>query len=160
MPPKAAPSAYRLEAAMSAALQIKAELPPDNDTALLLGMIEGETDALELMDRLAEAAIADKALAEKATERAARLKERADGHRNVITRMLEALEISKLERALYTASVSHHRELQLIDEAALPDAFIRHAPDKVAIAKALRAGQDIPGATLGNAQPRLILRVS
>jgi hypothetical protein len=145
---------------MSAALQIKAELPPDNDTALLLGMIEGETDALELMDRLAEAAIADKALADKASERAARLKERAEGHREVIRRMLEALEISKLERALYTASISHIRKPIVTDEAELPEAFIRRSPDLTLIGKALRAGGSVAGAELSNDRPSLTLRTA
>jgi len=152
-------SPRRLEAAMSAAQQVKQLLAGYSDEDLLASL-ESETDALELLDRFVEHALADKELAAKASERAARLKERAERSRDIIQRMMAALELTKLERSLATLSISQHRELQVIDEAELPDEFIRHAPDKVAIAKALRAGQDIPGATLGNAQPRLTLRTA
>jgi len=152
-------SPRRLEAAMSAAQQMKQLLVGYSDEDLLASL-ESETDALELLDRFVEHALADKELAAKASERAARLKERAERSRDIIQRMMAALELTKLERSLATLSISQHRELQVIDEAELPDEFIRHAPDKVAIAKALRAGQDIPGATLGNAQPRLTLRTA
>jgi hypothetical protein len=144
---------------MSAAQQVKQLLVGYSDEDLLASL-ESETDALELLDRFVEHALADKELAAKASERAARLKERAERSRDIIQRMMAALELTKLERSLATLSISQHRELQVIDEAELPDEFIRHAPDKVAIAKALRAGQDIPGATLGNAQPRLTLRTA
>ena len=42
------------------------------------------------------------------------------------------------------ASVRYHRELGSLDESTLPPEFWRHAPDKVAITKALRAGKEIP----------------
>lgn len=149
----------RLEAAMSAAQQVKQLLVGYSDEDVLASL-ESETDALALLDRLVEHALADKELAAKASERAARLKERAERSRDIIQRMMAALELSKLERPVATLSISQHRELQVIDEAELPEAFIRHAPDKVAIAKALRAGQDVPGATLGNDQPRLTIRTA
>src|SRR5580765_515564 len=58
-------SPRRLEAAMSAAQQIKELLPYDDDNKLLIDTVDGETEVFTLLDRLAEAAIADKELAEK-----------------------------------------------------------------------------------------------
>lgn len=149
----------KLEAAMSAAQQVKQLLIGYSDEDVLASL-ESETDALELLDRLAEHVVADKLLADKAAERAARLKERAERSRGIILRMIEALEVKKLERPLYTASLSYHRDLEEIDASLLPEAFIRHAPDKIAIARALRAGEIVPGFTLGNDQPRLTLRTA
>ena len=158
MPSSNPPSPQRLMAAVVAAQQAISALPDDADNALLLDTIEGESDVMEVMDRLAELAIADKLLAERAAERAKRIAARAERSRAVIARILEALELTKLERPLYTASVSYHRELGSLDEAELPAEYWRHAPDKVAINKALRAGQPVPGASLGNDQPRLTIR--
>ena len=41
-----------------------------------------------------------------------------------------------------------------------PKEMIREAPDMVAIGKALRAGETIPGAELRNPEPQLTIRVS
>lgn len=142
---------------MSAAMQLKAAAALDNDNELLLGMIEGETDALELMDRLAEQALADKALVEIGSARLKRIEQRADRIRDLLLRMLEALELPKIERALYSASISHRRNVVVTDADALPEEFVRRAPDKVALGKALRAGQELDGAMLSNPQPSLVL---
>ena len=150
-------SPRRLEAAMSAVGQLKAELA-DRDDDMLLDVIASETDALELMDRLAEQAIADKKLAEMASERAKRLDERAKRHRDVIRAMLEAMDLAKIERPLFTASIAHVRKPIVTDPALLPEAFMRHAPDMILIGKALRAGNTIDGAELGNDRPVLTIR--
>lgn len=139
--------AWRLEAAMSAAMQAIAGLPEDEQ--LRHDTIEGQSDAFEMMDLYAEAVMADEALAERARERAKRLEARADRKRAVIQGMLTALELRKAERALYTASLSQGQALtEVPTNEALPDAFVRHAPDKVLIAKTLRRGEAVPGFTL------------
>jgi hypothetical protein len=145
---------------MVAAQQAISALPDDGDNVLLLNTIEGESDVLEVLDRVVEHAVADAKLVELARERARRLEERAKRTRNVALQIIEALGVSPLERPVYTASVSYHRELGSLNEAELPDEWWRRAPDKIAIAKALRAGQEIPGASLGNDAPRLTLRTS
>lgn len=154
MPPSISPQ--RLMAAMSAAQQVKQLLIGYSDEDLLASL-ESETDALELLDRVAEQAIADKELAAKASERAKRLGERAERARDIVKRMLEALELKKIERPLFTASIGFHTKAIVTDPDALPDALIRHAPDMVAIGKALREGE-VPGATLSNPEPRLTIR--
>ena len=141
---------------MSAAQQIKGLLVGYEDD-MLLASLESETDALELLDRVAEQAIADKELAAKASERAKRLGERAERARDIVKRMLEALELKKIERPLFTASLAFHTKAIVTDQAELPEAFIRHSPDMIAIGKALREGE-VPGATLSNPEPRLTIR--
>ena len=144
---------------MSAAMQVRESLGTDEDNALILGMIEGETEAFALMDRLAEAAIADSKLAETAAARAKRIEKRAEAARDVIKRMLLALEImAPLERALYTASLLFRSKPVVTDPAAIPDEFMRSAVDMAKLGKALKAGEDIPGATLDNPAPTLSLR--
>jgi hypothetical protein len=145
---------------MSAAMEVISTLPDDEDHALLLGSLEGETDIMEVLDRVIESSIADKKLAELARERARRIEARADRAREIATRIVEALEISPLERPVYTASLTFPRKPLVTNAEELPDTYIRHAPDMVAIGKALRAGETIPGAELKNPEPQLIIRVS
>jgi hypothetical protein len=73
-------------------------------------------------------------------------------------RMLEGVDLTNADRPLYTATIATRRELAPIDEALLPDEWWRRAPDKVAIKKALNAGQKIAGAVLDNGETHLVLR--
>lgn len=153
-------SPHKLMAAVVAAQKAVAELPED-DQRLKRDTIEGETALFELLDRCAEQAVADKLMAEKARDRAKRFEARADSHRDIIARVLDALELSEpLVRPTYTASLAHTRDVIITDAAALPEALIRHAPDVRLIGKLLREGREVEGATLGNAQPSLTLRTA
>jgi Siphovirus Gp157. len=149
-------SPRRLELAMSTAQQLLAELPEDDQ--LRLDTIEGETEAFELMDRITESVLADESLAELARSRAKRLEERADHRRAIILQMLEALEMTKVQRPLYTASLSHRSKPVVTNADELPRDFIREAVDLVALGKALRAGQTVEGAEMSNPMPSLTLR--
>ena len=151
-------SPRRLEAAMSAAQQVKQLLVGYSDEDLLASL-ESETDALELLDRFVEHALADKELAAKASERAARLKERAERSRDIIQRMMAALELTKLERSLATLSISFRTKAIITDESLLPEAFMRRSPDLQIIARALKDGP-VAGAELSNPAPVLTLRTA
>ena len=158
--PSNVPHGAAIERAMSAAMEVISTLPDDEDHALLLGSLEGETDIMEVLDRVVESSIADKKLAEMARERARRIEARADRTREIATRIVEALAISPIERPIYTASLTFPRKPLVTNADELPDTYIRHAPDLVAIGKALRAGETIPGAELKNPEPQLTIRVS
>ena len=119
-----------------------------------------ESEIFELLDKIVEWSIADKKLAELARERARRIEARSDRAREIATRIVEALGVSPLERPVYTASITYSRKPLVTNADALPGTFIRHAPDLVAIGKALRAGELIPGAELKNPEPQLTIRVS
>jgi hypothetical protein len=138
------PSAYRLQEAMSHAMQLIAELP--DDERLRASTIEGETDALECLDAYAEQALADAALVKQARERAARLEARAQRNRAIVSAILQALQLKRTERALFTASLSQRTEVaEVATNEELPWEFTRISPDKVLIGKVLRGGERVPG---------------
>jgi hypothetical protein len=145
---------------MSAAMEAISALPDDDDHELLLGVIEGQSEIFELLDKIVEWSIADKKLAELARERARRIEARSDRAREIATRIVEALGVSPLERPVYTASITYPRKALVTNADELPDTYIRHAPDMVAIGKALRAGETIPGVELQNPAPQLTIRTS
>ena len=150
-------SPHRVLREMSRVDQLREELGEKFD----MNSVESETDALEVLDAFVEAIIADEALANKAKERAKRLEARADKHRATVLAILqEKLQVSSIERPLFTASISHRTGVEITDEGSVPLEFQRIAPDKVAIAAALRKGEDVPGAVLGNAAPILTLRTN
>ena len=71
------PHGAAIERAMSAAMEAISALPDDGDNVLLLNTIEGESDVLEVLDRVVgEAAIADKKLAELARKNARNVSKR------------------------------------------------------------------------------------
>jgi hypothetical protein len=158
--PSNVPHGASIERAMSAAMEAISALPDDDDHELLLGVIEGQSEIFELLDKIVEWSIADKKLAELARERARRIEARSDRAREIATRIVEALGVSPLERPVYTASLTFPRKPLVTDEEALPAAYIRHAPDMIAIGKALRAGETIPGAELKNPAPLLTIRTA
>ena len=149
------PHGAAIERAMSAAMEVISTLPDDEDHALLLGSLEGETDIMEVLDRVIESSIADKKLAEMARERAKRVEERASRSREIALRIIEALGVSPLERPIYTASLMQIRKSIVTNSDELPKEFIRESPDMIAINKALRAGEEVPGAELSNTEPSL-----
>ena len=156
--PSNVPHGAQIERAMSAAMEVISTLPDDEDHALLLGSLEGETDIMEVLDRVVESSIADNKLAELARERAKRVEERARKSREIALKIIEALGISPLTRPVYTASLTYPRKPIVTDAMAVPDKFSRVSVDMVALGKALRAGETIPGAELRNPEPTLTIR--
>ena len=152
-------SAYKLEQAMSAAMQIREMLGETEDEKLLADTIGGETDALEILDRMVEQALADEALVDRARERIKRLEARADRRRHIALQMMEAMGLKKLERALATLSVSYRTKPIITDASLLPVELLRTAPDMHAVAKALKDGP-VPGAETSNAAAVLTLRTA
>lgn len=66
---------------------------------------------------------------------------------------MEATGINKIECPFFVITLAKGRDIAVVDnEDALPDDYVRVmttvAPDKVAILKALKEGEDIPGAHL------------
>jgi hypothetical protein len=140
----------------------------DDDT-LMLDSIEGEAegDPLAIIDRLVAAAIHAADLAEIAhvratelAERKARFKRRNEQLRDVVFQMVSALELKKIERPEYTASVRAGQQRVIVtDEMKLPDSLIRitRTPALSLIAAGLKAGEVIEGAELANGTPSLAI---
>jgi hypothetical protein len=137
-------SPYKLERAMAAVSRLKAELA-SQDSDMILASIESETSALELMDLVIEAVVADEALIEKAEARMRRITARANRHRLILKAMMEQIA-ERVERPLATLSVSHRTEVvEVPTNEELPSMFFRTTPDKTMIAKTLRGGGKLPG---------------
>lgn len=150
-------SPYKLVAAMSAVSQLKAELADQSDD-MILASIESETNALEVMDQIIEAVIADEAMVEQGKQRLKRIEARADRHRMVLRAMMEAIG-ERVERPLATLSIAYRTKPIVTDASLLPQALLRTAPDLHAIAKALKAGA-VPGVAQSNPAPSLTIRAN
>lgn len=92
-----------------------------------------------------------------------RLDEGAATLRLVALAAMQDAGLPKLRAPDMSVSIGRGKpKVQIIDEAALPDEFcrIKREANKAEIAKALAAGADVPGATLGNPQPFLSIHRS
>ena len=74
-----------------------------------------------------------------------------------------ACEIKKIECPLFTITLAAGRDMAVVsDEQALPDDMVRVttsiSPDKAAILKALKGGEDIPGAHLQKSQSSIRIK--
>lgn len=145
-------------------------LHPDleEDDVLRQDMIEGTTNALELLDQIIRAErdalsmydAADLEL-DRINKRRERFRQRQIALRRYIMQILEAANLKKVERAAATVSISAGRpRVVIVDESQIPDAYwrIKREPDKEAIGTTLKALRDVPGATLSNPEP--VLRIS
>ena len=93
---------------MSLAMQALTTVEDDAEDPQLVAAITdgGGGDILQILDRVAEMSVADRLLAEQASARADRLEARADKARDLIRRIMEALELQKLERPTYTVTMA------------------------------------------------------
>lgn len=137
--------------------QLRKWLGEAEETQVILDTIEGETQALEMLDIIVDEWESDKGNAEKCRARATRIEQRADKTRYLAQAILERIGVNKLERAAYTMSVGAGVPSVIItDDKVIP----RHlmAPDKTAIKSALSKGENVPGCTLNNVPPVLRIR--
>jgi hypothetical protein len=140
----------------------------EEDDVLRQDMIEAETGALELIDRLIGAEQEAQAFAEaidvqvkKLLTRGNRFLDRRAALRKYIMQIMEAAKLKKAERPAATVSIAAGRQKVVItDENALPEDCMRikREPDKTRIATQLHRGDYVPGAALSNAEQ--VLRIS
>lgn len=143
----------------------------DPEDALLIDMVEGETQLFETIDALLLRMAGDEALIrgldaviEDFDGRKARIKKRRDGDRAVIEQALTIAEIEvAVERPAGTLSLAKRPpKLVVTEESDIPADYWKPADptlDKKALTEALKAGATIPGAVLTNAAPSLTIRV-
>jgi len=151
-------SPRKIERAMAEAMKLRAET--GDDERLFRDCVEGSTDVFDIIDRLAQSAIADKLVIERGSERLKRIEARGERTRATIRNMIEALELTEaLERPLATITLGEGpKSVVVTDQAALPDFYFRRSVDKVALGKDLRAGKEVAGAMLNNGAPMLTIR--
>ncbi|KWR82518.1 siphovirus Gp157 family protein [Pseudomonas sp. PI1] len=90
---------------------------------------------------------------ERLTERKRAIKNRQESLKDYLRENMEAAGIKKISCPLFSITCAEGREIAVVDdESLLPDEFMRVktdvAPDKAEIAKALKAGTEVPGAHL------------
>jgi hypothetical protein len=158
------------EALTFARERLLAEDVGPEDQKLWADMLEGEADGdpLAVIDRIIEGALDAEAMAEAVqqrrqdlAERKARHERRADRLRQTAQDMLTALDITTLSRAAYGASIGPGRaHVVITDEDRLPPDLVRikREPNKDAIAKFLKAGEQVAGAELSNPQQVMTVR--
>jgi hypothetical protein len=139
-----------------------------DDPDLMLVLAEGETDLLELLDRMLEADLNDDALiiglkAQKDTlaVRLHRLQERRESRRSILEQALFLLERKSLERPVATLTLSNRPPALVVDEEAqIPARFFDLKPmlNKRLAKEALEAGEEVPGARLSNGCVTLTVR--
>jgi hypothetical protein len=140
----------------------------EEDNVLRQDMIEAETGALELIDKLIVAERDAKCLEaaldselQRLKTRLARFGDRREALRKYIMQIMDAANLRKVERPAATVSIAAGRQKVVItDDNALPEDCVRikREPDKIRIASHLNRGDYIPGATLSNPEP--VLRIS
>ena len=140
----------------------------EGDNALLHDMVEGETDLLEILARIARSARQAKAYGEACASmiedmraRKTRHEARAERLRGLILWAMQEVGIPKHEAPDLTISVTKPRPgVVITNEGLLPFHCIKTvtSPDRAAIKAALEAGEEVPGAELQNGAPSLTIR--
>lgn len=156
--------------------QLSAELSDmlgeDFDAETFWDSLDGETDVLDIADRIisnmqADAALANaaKAHADALAARAKRLGQREGAHKAALLTLLNATGQKKLERPAATVSRrSGSLSVRIVNEGDIPSQLCTvkttTAPDKAAIRKAIEAGETIPGAELARGADGVTVRIS
>jgi DNA repair exonuclease SbcCD ATPase subunit len=153
--------------------RMAAELAPyrDDDEQTYLDTLDGETDALDILDREIEAEQHDRALVEAIKSRVAALRDRAeriemraDARKRVLRMVVQAMGLRKVERPLATLSIRAGAvSVAITDEAEIPTQLCAvktvSAPDKKAIRAMIEAGEAVPGAELVRGEETISVRV-
>jgi len=149
----------RIEALRDA---IRAQYPDDDD--LLADMIEGETDAIDLIDRLHDEAEEARTMASalkdrerEMAERRARMEQRQEARKEAIDRIMRVIGLEKIERPMATFSFRRNPpRLVVRDPGLVPDDLCR-IERKPLLAEIRKAG-DVPGVEWTNGGTSLSIR--
>ena len=170
------PSSYRLMNAAAAlreaaAAMIAADPELADDDVRLADMLGSDPDTcetMELLHRIARAALHAQDLALVAASRAdaiyerrKRFEARAERLRAAMLIALQTLDLKRVELADMTLSQRAGRiGIEITDEDAVPDAFkkITSTVSKTLIGEAMERGEDVPGAARRNGAPSLTIR--
>lgn len=149
------------------AADLREEMAGDDDAQAFIDTLDGETEALDLLDALIARAQDDADAAEACKSREARVKVRRAAHearasvvRDSIGRVLDAMGEKTVRRPLATVSRGKGRvSVHYTDRDAVPTQLRKLGPpDGTAIRKALEDGADVPGAELRQGDPTVSIR--
>lgn len=141
----------------------------DDDEAWLASL-ESETKFEELLTQVVRRIEDTKALAEGTAGRLDELKARKDrllhrmeSLRDLLFKLMESAELSKMELAEATVTVRKGtpKVIGEPDPLTLPDHLRKTviSPNMTAIKAALHSGETVPGCQLSNSQPSLTIRI-
>ncbi len=134
---------------------------PDADEDTLRDTLEGMTNLTDMLGAVLRSQLDDLALTAALRarivdmqERLARIDARAAKKRELVISTMERADIRKITEADFTVSLRPKPPpLVLVDEKDIPEDFWKPQPSKLdrqGLIAALKAGRDVPGATLGN----------
>jgi len=147
---------------------LKAEFP-DADEETLRDTLEGLSSLPEMLACALRSYLDDIALTaalgiriNDMQERISRFEQRAEKKRALITAVMERADLKKLAEPDFTVSVrATPSSLMVTDETEIPQDFWKPQPaklDRQGLTAALRRGQSVPGAVLGNGQATISVR--
>lgn len=149
--------------------QLVEMLGEDFDAETFWDTLDGETDALDLMDHILVSmqedeamAVAIKAQVDELAARQRRIAARAAAKKKSLGAILDATGQKKAERPRGTVSrLAGRLSVQITDEAAVPTQLCKTVvtPDKAAIKAQIDAGEEVPGASLVRGEDTVSVRV-
>jgi hypothetical protein len=134
---------------------------PDLDNQTLLDSLEGLTSLNETLESVVRSREEDISIAEALkcrldgmNQRLARLRMRADKKKEIVAEAMDRSGVRKIEAPEFTISCRRTSPALLVDdESAVPEKYWKPQPDKLdrsGLITALKAGESISGAILGN----------
>lgn len=161
--------AVEVEADIAKSLLANISSVIEDDEEAILGAIEGETNLVEAIqsaiDRVAELAVLEDAIKARLDDlktRKDRFARQADHIRTAIVSAMGAASLKKLELPIATLSCrSVPPKAVVTSEADIPSNYWKPQDPKLdlkGITDALKAGDDVPGATLSNGSETLSIR--
>ncbi len=147
--------------------QIRNEFP-DIDEETLADTLEGLTNLNEMLGAVVRSHLDDMAMVDALKSRVAdmqdrlsRISKRADKKREIVTSVMEQADLKKLAEADFTLSLrATSAPLVVTEEESIPEPYWRpQAPklDRQGLIAALKSGEHVPGAALGN--PRMAIAI-
>jgi hypothetical protein len=134
---------------------------PDSDDQTLIDTLDGLTDINEMLESVVRSRDEDitlkdalKLRIEEMNMRLSRLRGRADMKKEIVAEAMDRAGIKKIEAPEFTISCRRTTPPLLVDdESAVPEKYWKAQPaklDRMALIAALKAGESISGAILGN----------
>lgn len=141
----------------------------EEDEILRADMIQGETDAFEILADLVRL-VADSKVMELGTDlylaelrsRRDRFERRGEALRELILKVMNTAQLKKAELPEATLSIRQgSQKVVIVDEAEIPPDYLRvkTEPDKTKIKAVLAMRMHVPGCALSNAEPVLAIHV-
>ncbi len=134
---------------------------PEADEETLLDTLEGMTELHEIIATVTRARLDDLTLAgalksriADMQERLSRIEHRAETMKEAVVTVMDRAGIKKITQADFTLTLRPtNPPLEITNEALIPEEFWKHPSprlDRAGLISALKDGNSVPGAVLGN----------